>query len=166
MPGRVPIRGAALALACLALPATAQAAVTPPHTTTLSHGWQVRSERAAPAEPQQPPPEESAPESSPSSLPRVKGHATQASPYSSTTVPDVFDPRAIPSLYPGTVHRYKLRFRAPATPRGFHWLISFAEVRRSAKVYLNGRPIGRNSDPYTPFATPARGLGGRRLRAE
>src|SRR3954466_12415913 len=95
MPGRVPIRGAALAVACLGLPAAAQAAVTPPHPTTLSHGWQVRSERAAPAEPQLPPPEESAPESSPSSLARVKGHASQASPYRSTIVPDVFDARAL-----------------------------------------------------------------------
>jgi beta-glucuronidase len=78
-------------------------------------------------------------------------------------VPSVFDPRALPDLYPGTVKRYKLRFRGPVTPKGFRWLISFGEVRRSAKVILNGHVIGRNNDPYTPFAFEARGLRPKRM---
>jgi beta-glucuronidase len=31
-------------------------------------------------------------------------------------------------------------------------------VRRNAAVILNGRRVGRNMDPYTPFSVPARGL--------
>jgi beta-galactosidase/beta-glucuronidase len=56
------------------------------------------------------------------------------------------------------VRRYRLRFLAPETPRGFRWLIQFESVRRNAAVYLNGRRIGRNVDPYTPFTVEARGL--------
>jgi len=36
--------------------------------------------------------------------------------------------------------------------------MSFEEVRRAASVYLNGRHLGTNRDPYTPFAFAARGL--------
>ena len=155
-------RRAALACALLislAFPAAAGAGVLPPHAATLSSGWEVRNERAAPAEPQPAPPEESAPDSSGAgTTPAIKAHATAASPYQPTAVPGVFDTRALPSLYPGTVKRYKVRFVGPTTPKGFHWMISFGEVRRSARVYLNGRLIGRNSDPYTPFAFNARGL--------
>src|SRR4051794_4537790 len=156
MSRRVPIRGAALVLACLGLPAAAQAA--PPRAATLSHGWEVRSEQAAPAEPQPPPPEESAPESSNPVIPPVKAHATQASPYRPAKVPGVFDSRALPGLYPGTVERYRLRFRGPLTPKGFRWLISFGSVRRRARVTLNGHLLGRNNDPYTPFVLEAKRL--------
>ena len=44
------------------------------------------------------------------------------------------------------------------TPRGFRWRIDFESVRREATVFLNGRRIGRNTDPYTPFEVDARGL--------
>jgi hypothetical protein len=73
-------------------------------------------------------------------------------------VPSVFDARALAPLYPGMVRAYRLRFRAPRGAPGFHWEILFEEVRRAARVYLNGRLVGRNSDPYTPFAVEARGL--------
>jgi Glycosyl hydrolases family 2, TIM barrel domain/Glycosyl hydrolases family 2 len=132
--------------------------VLPPRAATLSDGWEVRSERAAPAQPQPPPPEESAPDATGGTGPTITAHATQTSSYEPTKVPSVFDTRALPELYPGTVRRYRLRFRGPSTPPGFRWLISFGEVRRSAKVYLNGHLLGRNSDPYTPFAFLARGL--------
>ena len=73
-------------------------------------------------------------------------------------MPSVFDTRALPSLYPGQVRRYRVSFRGPPTPRGFSWLIRFESVRRNAAVFLNGRRIGRNVDPYTPFTVEARGL--------
>src|SRR5437867_2921427 len=66
--------------------------------------------------------------------------------------------RGSPSRYPGTVRRYRLRFRGPHEIRGFRWEFDFEEVRRKARVYLNGHLIGRHSDPYTPFAIEARGL--------
>jgi beta-glucuronidase len=70
----------------------------------------------------------------------------------------VFDTRALPALYPGQVRRYRLSFTGPDTPAGYRWLIRFDGVRRNAGVFLNGRRIGRNVDPYTPFTVPARGL--------
>jgi beta-galactosidase len=73
-------------------------------------------------------------------------------------VPSVFDPRALPALYPGTVKRYRLDFTGPATPPGFRWQLAFEEVRRSATVLLNGRELGRDGDTYTPFRVEARGL--------
>ena len=51
--------------------------------------------------------------------------------------------RQRPAL-PGALHRAR-------TPRGFRWLLRFESVRRSAAVYLNGRRLGNNTDPYTPF---------------
>ena len=73
-------------------------------------------------------------------------------------VPSVFDTRALAGLYPGSVRRYRLRFAGPQTPRGFRWRIDFESVRRKATVFLNGRRLGRNTDPYTPFTVEARGL--------
>ncbi len=73
-------------------------------------------------------------------------------------MPSVFDARAVASEYPGEVRRYRLRFTGPPTPRGFRWLIEFQSVRRAATVLLNGRRLGRNTDPYTPFTFEARGL--------
>ncbi len=56
------------------------------------------------------------------------------------------------------MRRYRLSFTGPATPAGFRWLLRFESVRRNAGVFLNGRRIGRNTDPYTPFTVEARGL--------
>ena len=73
-------------------------------------------------------------------------------------VPSVFDPRAIASLYSGSVRRYRVAFTGPRAPRGFSWRLNFESVRRTAAVFLNGRRLGRNTDPYTPFGFDARGL--------
>jgi beta-galactosidase/beta-glucuronidase len=74
------------------------------------------------------------------------------------TVPNVFNTNAVASEYAGSVRRYRLRFTGPPTPSGFRWLIHFESVRRAATVLLNGRRLGRNTDPYTPFTFEARGL--------
>src|SRR5215210_6003583 len=147
-----------VALATAALPAAAMAA--PPREQTLSSGWEVRVAAAAPAEPQPAPPEETAPEGAgPAIRATPAGVAAQApGEWQPAQVPSVFDTRALPSLYPGQVRRYRVSFRGPPTPRGFSWLLHFESVRRSATVFLNGRRLGRNVDPYTPFAFEARGL--------
>ena len=91
--------------------------------------------------------------------PSPAGRAAQApGDWQRARVPSVFDARALPSLFPGTVRRYRVTFRGPPTPRGFSWLLRFESVRRNTAVILNGRRIGRNVDPYTPFTVPARGL--------
>jgi beta-galactosidase/beta-glucuronidase len=74
------------------------------------------------------------------------------------TIPSVFNTTAVATEYAGSVRRYRVRFTGPRTPPGFRWLLEFESVRRSAKVFLNGRVIGRNADPYTPFTFEARGL--------
>ena len=74
-------------------------------------------------------------------------------------MPSVFGTHgALPALFAGQVRRYRVSFTGPETPRGFRWLIEFESVRRAATVYLNGRRLGRNTDPYTPFSFEARGL--------
>jgi hypothetical protein len=148
------------ALIALAAPTAALAQGTPPRERQLSSGWEMRLEAAAPAPPQEPPPEETAPENgAPAAPPTGAGFAAQSpGEWKRTRVPSVFDAQALPSLYPGQVRRYRVSFEGPPTPRGFSWLLRFESVRRNAAVILNGRRIGRNVDPYTPFTLEARGL--------
>jgi beta-galactosidase len=148
------------ALVALAIPAAASAQRAVPSERVLSSGWEMRVEPAAPAPPQEAPPEETSPEGDSTPIPATPaGRAAQApGAWRRTRVPSVFDTRALASLYPGTVRRYRVTFPGPPTPGGFGWLIRFDSVRRNAAVYLNGRRIGRNTDPYTPFTVPARGL--------
>jgi beta-glucuronidase len=143
--------------------APAAAAAKLPRAQTLSDGWEVRGQPAQPAPPQPAPPLEGQPEGvggdQPAGATRPGGSVSQAPRrWTDVTVPSVFNTRAVASEYPGSVRRYRLRFKGPRTPPGFRWLIRFESVRRSTAVLLNGRRIGRNTDPYTPFTVEARGL--------
>jgi beta-glucuronidase len=153
-------RAAAPISVLLILLATPPAAAALPRGITLSEGWEVRAEPADPAAPQPAPPEETAPETGAPAAPVVPAGRAARTPgdWSAAKVPSVFDPRALPDLFPGTVRRYRVLFEGPATPRGFRWLLRFEGVRRRAGVFLNGRRIGRGTDPYTPFTVEARGL--------
>jgi hypothetical protein len=150
----------AIALAAFTLPAAAPAEGAVPRERVLSSGWEMRVEPAAPAPPQPAPPEETAPEAARASAPpSPPGRAVQVpGDWRPARVPSVFDTRALPSLFPGTVRRYRVTFKGPPTPPGFGWLLRFESVRRNTAVILNGRRVGRNVDPYTPFTVPARGL--------
>ncbi|MEA2402520.1 MAG: beta-galactosidase [Thermoleophilaceae bacterium] len=155
------MRRAPAYIAALAVAFPAAAAAAPPSAQTLSQGWEVRAQQAAPAPPQPAPPVEGQPEGvpAPAADPAPGGQAAQQpTNWSPVTVPSVFDTRAVASEYGGQVRRYRLHFTGPATPRGFRWLIRFESVRRSATVFLNGRRLGHNVDPYTPFTFEARGL--------
>ena len=161
--GRVtPRLAAALALACCAAAlaaAPALGAAGPPRGKLLDSGWESRDQANDPSQAQPAPPDESAEgeaPSAPSTGPTVD--PTQSFSFHPSAVPSVFDANVRASLYPGEVRRYRLRFKGPATPRGFSWLLSFEEVRRAATVYLNGKRLGKNTDPYTPFAFAATGL--------
>jgi hypothetical protein len=147
-------------LIALAAPTAALAQGGPPRELTLSRGWEISVQPAAPAPPQQAPPEETAPENAPPAAPATAAGRVAQSPgeWQQTQVPSVFDTRALPALYPGEVRRYRVNFEGPPTPPGFSWLLRFESVRRNAAVILNGRRIGRNFDPYTPFTVEARGL--------
>ncbi len=151
--------------ACAALqllllcPAAGAAAVAPPSAVPLSKGWQGRDQAGDPGTPQPPPPLEGTGGQSPG--PPAGGQTgtpPQSFVWSPTVIPSVFDANVSADRYPGEVRRYRISFRGPRTPRGFSWLMSFEEVRRAASVYLNGRHLGTNRDPYTPFAFAARGL--------
>jgi beta-galactosidase len=79
-------------------------------------------------------------------------------PWQTVDVPHVMDPDPTSAVWAGRVAWYRLRFQGPKTAPGHAWAIRFDQVRRRAEVFLNGREIGTNSDPYTPFTLPARGL--------
>jgi hypothetical protein len=79
-------------------------------------------------------------------------------PWRPVRVPHVMDPDPSAEVFPGRVAWYRLRFEGPPTPEGRAWALRFGQVRRRAEAFLNGTPIGRNGDAYTPFTLPARGL--------
>ena len=141
----------------LCLPALAQAA--PPKSLLLNTGWQIRDSAAAAPAPQSAPPSESeeGQENGGEPAPVQSPGSQQERAWQPARVPGVFDPDAAPRLFGGTVKEYRLAFRAPRT-RAFKWAFHFEQARRRTKVTLNGRPIGRNIDPYTPFEVEAKGL--------
>jgi hypothetical protein len=71
------------------------------------------------------------------------------------TLPTDFNPTMSSGGDRGTVGWYELRFTAPPTSAGRSWSIRFDEVRRTAEVWLNGRELGRNTNPFAPFSLPA-----------
>ncbi len=79
-------------------------------------------------------------------------------PWRAIDVPHVMDPDPTMAVWGGRIAWYRTTFRGPATTTGRAWALRFGQVRRRAEVYLNGRLVGRNSRPYTPFMLPAKGL--------
>ena len=132
-----------------------------PRAITLSRGWEMRAGRGGLPRPTAAAPrEESAPENDPAPArrPPRDRRALRTARGAPLRCRACSTRRALPALYAGSVRSYRVRFRGPATPRGFRWKLVFESVRRSAGVYLNGRRIGRNGDPYTPFSVEAKGL--------
>jgi beta-galactosidase/beta-glucuronidase len=153
------VRRAPALIAALAVVFPAASAAAPPRAQTLAQGWEVRSQQAAPAPPQPAPPLEGQPEGTPSTPGTTPGEASQEGKrWSPVTIPSVFNTKAVASEYAGQVRRYRVSFTGPKTPSGFRWLIEFQSVRRAATVFLNGRRLGHNTDPYTPFTFEATGL--------
>ena len=62
-----------------------------------------------------------------------------------------------PKLFGGQLKVYRLRFTGPEDQR-FQWILRFEQARRRTTVVLNGRRLGVNVDPYTPFQLEAKGL--------
>lgn len=146
--------------ACLCMPAAGEAArsTAPPKPILLNGGWQIRDTAAAAPAPQPAPPGESEEGQENGDPPPVQSPSSQQErAWQSVRVPGVFDVDAAPRLFGGTVKEYRLLFRAPRT-RAFKWALYFEQSRRRTTVTLNGRRIGRNVDPYTPFELEAKGL--------
>lgn len=74
------------------------------------------------------------------------------------TIPHLAEASTDASVFLGSVGWYRIRFTGPATPEGLGWALRFEQVRRIARVWLNGRELGTHTDPYTPFELPAEGL--------
>lgn len=145
--------------ACLGASGPAYAATSkPPRPIPLNSGWEIRDVGAAAPQPQPAPPDESEEGQENAPLDSAEGDPSRDEvAWSPVRVPSVFDPDANPDLFGGTVKEYRLRFEAPAAT-GYRWAFRFEQVRRRATVYLNGRRLGVNADPYTPFEKQARGL--------
>ena len=135
---RLPLICLLAALAAL-LPASG-AAAAPPDPVALTEGWQYAPDAADAGE----------------AAGWPSGVAGDA--WAPVAVPHVFEPRPLEDVFDGTVGWYRLTFAGPATPEGMSWALRFEQVRRSARVWLNGVEIGANRDPYTPFEVPAEGL--------
>ena len=73
-------------------------------------------------------------------------------------VPHVFDPRPLGKLFPGSVGWYRLILDPGEAREGRVWHLHFEQVRRVARIWLNGVEIGFHTDPYVPFEVPAAGL--------
>ena len=149
------------AVAALCLPAAAAAApAKPPKPIQLSKfsGWEIREAAASPPAPQPPPPDESEEGAEGASPNRVRTQQIREDgEFAKTRVPSVFDASVAPKLFGGQLKVYRLRFIAPKTKR-FKWLLRFEQARRRTTVVLNGRRLGVNIDPYTPFQLEAKGL--------
>ena len=74
------------------------------------------------------------------------------------TIPHVLDARTQPHVFYGSIGWYRLTFQGPQTRAGLGWALRFEQVRRIARVWLNGQELGVHRDPYTPFELPATGL--------
>ncbi len=118
-------------------PALAQDAV--PRSVPLAQGWEFHLDDAD------------------RGLAAGWGRATPTNGWKPVQVPHVFDATPEKAEFGGTVGWYRLAFDAPAT-EGFDWALRFEQVRRRARVWLNGREIGHHDDPYVPFTLVARGL--------
>jgi beta-glucuronidase len=53
--------------------------------------------------------------------------------------------------YLGTVEWYRKDFEAPPSGDGARWILRFESVNYRAKVWLNGKLIGRHTGAYLPF---------------
>ena len=75
----------------------------------------MRIDAAAPAPPQAPPPEETAPDGEEPEAPATPAGraAGAAGPWQAASVPSVFDARALAPLYSGSVRRYRVDFARP-----------------------------------------------------
>jgi beta-glucuronidase len=146
MPPRLAVPAAALlAWLAAATPAQGQAAVDPPENRTLVHEghdgryllggrWLFRRDEANVGE-------------------RDRYFAQRGSGgWSTVQVPHAWnagdDSRA--SMAGGVVW-YRRDFRLPSSSAGLAWIVRFQSVRYRARVWLNGREIGRHAGAYVPF---------------
>ena len=128
------------ALAALVLAPAAAAQTTPPPAVPLAQGWEFTFDPAGQG---------------------LRGGWSKGAwqhDWADVEVPHVFDPNPTDRNFQGTVGWYRLRFATPPTPAGFGWALRFEGARRVARVWLNGKQIGGNANPYQSFTLGASNL--------
>ena len=88
-------------------------------------------------------------------LRRAEVAPSPGGPWEAVELPHLLEHRPVESAFGGGVGWYRLRFDRPGPGA---WAVRFGAVRRTARVTLNGRPLGTHADPYVPFVLPLRGL--------
>lgn len=121
-----------LVAAALAAPGPAQAS-TPPTPVPLDAGWEY------------------APDDGDVGLKRGWRTGVARAGWRPVEVPHVANPAPTERSYRGSVGWYRLRFVGPQIGEGRRWAIRFEGARRTARVWLDGEPVGAHDDPYTPF---------------
>jgi beta-glucuronidase len=74
------------------------------------------------------------------------------------SIPNSFNTAISAASDLGSVGWYRVTFKGPPAANDRGWDVSFEEARRVTDVWLNGRYLGRNADPYVPFSFPASSL--------
>ena len=79
-------------------------------------------------------------------------HQTSTDGWKRTSVPNAWNAGddSVASMT-GTVGWYRKDFHLPDRRARMDWLVRFESVNYRAKVWLNGRPIGRNTGAYLPW---------------
>jgi len=77
---------------------------------------------------------------------------TDADGWKRTSVPNAWNAgdNSVPSML-GTVAWYRKDFRLPDARSRLDWLVRFESVNYRSRIWLNGRPIGRNTGAHLPF---------------
>jgi len=74
------------------------------------------------------------------------------------TIPNSFNTTLSSAGDEGSVGWYRVDFQGPPASSDRAWDLSFEEARRITDVWLNGRYLGQNTDPYVPFSFRASAL--------
>ena len=129
----------AVALVLVVLPGAARAAA-PPGPVSLSQGWDFAAD--------------------PTDQGTIQNWQSgqQGLGWEPATIPHVLDARTHEDIFYGSIGWYRTTFTGPRARAGVGWALRFEQVRRVARVWLNGVEIGGHKDPYTPFELPATGL--------
>ncbi|MBA3747267.1 MAG: hypothetical protein H0W96_07195 [Solirubrobacterales bacterium] len=73
--------------------------------------------------------------------------------WTKTTVPNAWNAGDhSPESMVGTVAWYRKDFRLPDARSRLNWIVRFESVNYRSRVWLNDRPIGRNTGAYLPFS--------------
>ena len=83
-----------------------------------------------------------------------QGFAASASTagWTPVTVPNAWNGKDLSEAsFGGGVGWYRKQFHLPSAAKALSWIVRFESVNYRARLYLNGRRIGKNTGAYLPF---------------